>query len=68
MEFFDNHKKLFGTALGLFVGLTIVVAIIPAIENQKNNAPLPNAMPLSAEAFAGKQIFIANRASKYRQQ
>lgn len=60
MEFFDNHRKLFGTALGLFVGLTIVVAIIPAIENQKNNAPLPNAMPLSAEAFAGKQIFIAN--------
>jgi len=60
MEFFDNHRKLFRTALGLFVGLTIIVAIIPAIENQNNNAPLPNATPLSEEAFAGKQVFIAN--------
>ena len=60
MEFFDNHKKLFGTALGLFVGLTIVVAILPALNNQENNAPLPNAAPLSEEAILGKQSFIAN--------
>lgn len=60
MDFFDNHKKLFGAALGLFVGLTIVVAVIPAINNQNNNAPLPNATPLSKEALAGKQSFIAN--------
>lgn len=60
MNFFDNHRKLFGTALVLFVGLTIVVAIIPALQNQNNNAPLPDAMPLSAAAAAGKQTFIAN--------
>lgn len=60
MNFFDNHKKLFRTALGLFAGLTIVVAILPAIENQNNNAPLPNALPLNKEASAGKQSFIAN--------
>ncbi|MBX7201925.1 MAG: cytochrome c [Bacteroidia bacterium] len=60
MEFFDNHKKLFGTALGLFVGLTLLVAIIPAIKNQENNAPLPNAEKLSESALAGKQSFIAN--------
>lgn len=60
MEFFDNHRKLFGTAFGLFAGLTIVVAILPAIRNQDNNAPLPNAVPLSEEANAGKQVFIAN--------
>lgn len=60
MEFFDNHKKLFTTALALFVGLTIIVAILPAINNQKNNAPLPGAVPLSKEAFSGKQSFIAN--------
>ena len=41
MEFFDNHKKLFRTALVLFVGLTIIVAIMPAINNQENKAPLP---------------------------
>jgi cytochrome c oxidase cbb3-type subunit 2 len=56
MEFFDNHKKLFRTALGLFVGLTILVAILPAINNQKNNAPLPNAMPLNEDAILGKKV------------
>lgn len=60
MDFFDNHKKLFRSAFLLFVGLTIVVAILPAINNQKNNAALPNAVPLSADATAGKDIFIAN--------
>ena len=60
MEFFDNHKKLFRTALGLFVGLTIVVAVMPAINNQENNAPLPGYEPLSQEAYLGKKSFIAN--------
>ena len=60
MEFFDNHKKLFRTALGLFVGLTIIVAIMPAINNQENNAPLPGYEPLSQEAYLGKKSFIAN--------
>lgn len=60
MEFFDNHKKLFGTAFLLFAGLTILVAIIPAINNQNNNAPLMNAEPLSADAVKGKAVFVAN--------
>ncbi|MBV6442472.1 MAG: hypothetical protein EPGJADBJ_04190 [Saprospiraceae bacterium] len=60
MKFFNDHFKLFGTALGLFVGLTIVVAITPALNNQENNAPLPNAIPLSKDAIAGKNSFIAN--------
>jgi cytochrome c oxidase cbb3-type subunit 2 len=60
MEFFDNHKKLFTTALAMFLGLTLIVAILPAVGNQQNNAPLPNAVPLSAEAFLGKQSYIAN--------
>lgn len=60
MEFFDNHKTLFRMALGVFVGLTIIVAIMPAINNQENNAPLPNYEPLSQEAYLGKKIFIDN--------
>lgn len=60
MEFFNNYKKLFLAALGLFVGLTLVVAIFPAFHNQENNAPLPNYEPLSEQAFLGKKIFIAN--------
>lgn len=60
MDFFDNHKKLFSTALGLFVGLTLVVAVFPAINNQDNNAPLPNAVAPNKAAVSGKQSFIAN--------
>ena len=60
MEFFDNHIKLFRSAFLFFVTLTISVAIIPAINNQTNNAPLPNAEPLSDDAAKGKAIFIAN--------
>ncbi|MEP7376873.1 MAG: cbb3-type cytochrome c oxidase subunit II [Chitinophagaceae bacterium] len=60
MELFDNHKKLFGTAALFFIGLTILVAIIPALNNQKNNSLLPNAEPLSEQAIKGKAIYIAN--------
>src|SRR6185437_10050980 len=60
MELFDNHKRLFGTATLFFVGLTILVAIIPALTMQNNNAVLPNAEPLSAEALKGKEVYIAN--------
>lgn len=59
MDFFDNHKKLFAAALGLFVGLTAIVAVFPAIKNQDNNAPLYNAEPLSEAAYAGKMLFIS---------
>lgn len=60
MSFFNNHRTLFGTALGLFVTLTLFVALIPALVNQRENAPLPGAVPLSADAAAGKKVFIAN--------
>jgi cytochrome c oxidase cbb3-type subunit 2 len=60
MELFDNHKHLFGSATALFVGLTILVAIVPAINNQNNNRPLPGAAALSAEEEKGKALFIAN--------
>ena len=60
MEFFNNHKKLFRTAFLFFAGLTILVAILPALNNQKKNKPLPGAEPLSADAVKGKNIYIAN--------
>lgn len=60
MEFFNNHKTLFKTAFLFFAALTVLVAVIPAINNQKNNKPLPSAEPLSADAIDGKNIYIAN--------
>ncbi len=60
MELFDDHKKLFGTATVFFIGLTILVAIIPALNMQNNNTVLSNAEPLSADALKGKEVYIAN--------
>ena len=60
MEFFDNHNKLFGAAFLLFLILTAFVALIPAINNERNNAPLPDAAELSEEAIKGKALFVAN--------
>lgn len=59
MEYFNNHKKLFVTATSLFILLTLLVCIFPALDNQKNYEPLPNAKPLSKEAEMGKAIFIS---------
>lgn len=60
MEFFNNHTKLFTTAFLLFLVLTLLVCIMPALRNQTNNAPLPNAIPLSDDAIKGKAVYIAN--------
>jgi cytochrome c oxidase cbb3-type subunit 2 len=60
MELFDNHKKLFRAAFLFYLMLTIFVAIIPALNNQKNNAELPDAAPLSEAAVKGKALFVAN--------
>ena len=60
MNFYNNHIKLFGTALALFVFLTILVAIQPALNNQNNNNPLPNFTPLTESEVAGKRSYIAN--------
>ncbi|MGV3507973.1 MAG: cytochrome c [Sphingobacteriaceae bacterium] len=60
MEFFNNHKKLYTAALLLFVVLTLLVCVMPAMNNQRINAPLPNAIPLSEDAIKGKAVYISN--------
>ncbi|MCF2518371.1 cytochrome c [Dyadobacter sp. CY351] len=60
MDFFNNHNKLFGAAFLLFISLTAFVAILPAIDNEQNNAPLPGAVPLSEAAIRGKALYVSN--------
>jgi cytochrome c oxidase cbb3-type subunit 2 len=60
MEFFNNHNKLFTTALLLFLFLTVMVCIMPAMTNHRINAALPNAIPLSEDAIKGKAVYISN--------
>lgn len=59
MNVFNNHKKLYTIAGLLFLGLTYITVIMPALQNQKNNAPLPGTKPLSGDALAGKNIYVA---------
>ncbi|MEO6523304.1 MAG: cbb3-type cytochrome c oxidase subunit II, partial [Mucilaginibacter sp.] len=58
MDIYNNHKRLFGAAIILFIGLTMFAAILPALNSQNNNAPLPTSKPLNTEEIAGKGIFI----------
>ena len=60
MNFSHDHRYLFSAVAAMFVSLTVAVAIFPALRNQANYAPLPNQEALSAEAFAGKKLYIAN--------
>lgn len=60
MNFFDDHKKLFGAAGGMFLGLTILVCIIPALQNEKIATPLPGDKPLTSLEMKGKELYIAN--------
>ncbi len=59
MNIFNDHKKLYPVAGSLFLLLTYIVVIMPAFQNQKNNAPLPGTVPLSGDAMAGKLVYIA---------
>ena len=59
MNVFNDHKKLYSIAGLLFLTLTYVTVIMPALQNQKNNAPLPGSTPLSGDALAGKSVYVA---------
>ncbi|MFN0082160.1 MAG: cbb3-type cytochrome c oxidase subunit II [Ferruginibacter sp.] len=59
MNVFNDHKKLYSIAGLLFFTLTYVTVIMPALQNQKNNAPLPGSTPLSGDALAGKSVYVA---------
>jgi cytochrome c oxidase cbb3-type subunit 2 len=58
MNVFNDHRKLYAIAGTLFLSLTILTAIMPAVHNQRNNAPLPDTEPLTGDALAGRNIYI----------
>ncbi len=58
MNVFNDHRKLYPIAGLLFAFLTYIVVIMPAFQNQANNAPLPGTAKLSGDAHAGKLIYI----------
>ncbi|WP_261511701.1 cytochrome c [Chryseobacterium paludis] len=58
MDFFSDHKKLFSSALVFFLFLTLIICILPALNNQKAYQPLPGSKALSEEESHGKEIYI----------
>lgn len=60
MELFSNHKTLYGTATLLFLVLTLLVAVFPALDNQDSFIPLPESRPLTFEQIQGKKLYISN--------
>jgi cytochrome c oxidase cbb3-type subunit 2 len=60
MDYFNDHRKLFLTAFALFLLLSVCVAILPALRNQNDNLPLPNAAPLTTEELAGKAVYVSH--------
>lgn len=58
MNVFNDHRKLYAIAGLMFLTLTFLTAILPAIQNQRNNAPLPDTEPLSGDALAGRNIYL----------
>lgn len=58
MDFFSDHKKLFSSALAFFLFLTLIICILPALNNQKVNQPLPGSKALTEEESHGKEIYI----------
>jgi cytochrome c oxidase cbb3-type subunit 2 len=54
-----DHRLLFAAIAALFITLTIVVAIRPALDNQRSSVALTTAQPMSAQERAGERVFIA---------
>ena len=54
-----NHWLLFGVASLAFVGLSVLIAVAPAIETERAVAPLPGSAPLTEDQRAGLTIYLA---------
>ncbi len=62
MNFHVNPRLLFGTAFGVFVILTLMIAVIPAIQIQQT-PPTPGLQPLSEKAARGRDIYVREGCS-----
>lgn len=58
MNFHTNPRLLFGTAFGVFVILTLLIAVIPAYQIQETPAT-PGTLPLSPQARRGRDLYVA---------
>ncbi len=62
LDFHKNHKNLVTTALAVFAGLSIVIAILPAYQMQ-DYEPLPNQLKLTQSEYQGLSIYVAENCT-----
>ncbi len=58
MNFYNNHTKLFSSALAFFLVLTLIICILPALNNEKINKPLPGSKALTESEYNGRAVYI----------
>lgn len=57
MSMHTDHRLIVGSAAGLFLLLSITIAVLPAFEAEKTK-PFPGIVPLSGEAARGREIYL----------
>ena len=57
-NFHKDHKKLVLTAGGVFIALSIMISILPALQMQ-GTEPLPDEKPLTAEETEGLHVYVS---------
>ena len=62
MNFHRNAALLFGVALFGYIALTILIAIVPAIQTQEI-PPTPGLKPLTTEEMRGRAIYVSEGCS-----
>lgn len=58
INFHKDHKSLVNTSLGVFAGLSILIAVIPAYQMQKTQ-PLPSMKPMTEAQVKGLDLYIS---------
>ncbi|MDT3683336.1 MAG: cytochrome c [Truepera sp.] len=59
MNFHKNHWLLFSVICFGFIGLSLIVGILPAIWVQNNSEPMPGAQPMTEIVQRGIDVYVA---------
>ena len=59
LDFHKNHRLLYGAVFFGFIGLTLIIAIGPALWVQDHNSPLPGSRALTEQEQRGMNIYVA---------
>tara|TARA_B110000971_G_C19988458_1_gene490746 strand:+ start:789 stop:1358 length:570 start_codon:yes stop_codon:yes gene_type:complete len=57
MNLHTNHKAIIGMAAGLFLTLSLFIAVFPALEAEKT-LPTPGLQALSGDALLGRELYL----------